>query len=113
MRTVVVIAAAAAMLAVAGTAQAGSMGLYAYNAKGKPAKAGKYGTWTRVYSEADHGKLKAKTRKSYTQKMTFCEKPFFVRGVHKQWIAAHRKAKHRIVLRETVGKNKTKRVCQI
>ena len=113
MRTVVVIAAAAAMLAAAGTAQAESMALYAYNAKGKVSKAGKFSGWTRIYSEAAHGKLKAKTRKSYTQKMTFCDKPFYVRGVHKQWIAAHRKAKHRIVLRERVSKGKSRRICQI
>lgn len=113
MRTVVVIAAAAAMLAAAGTAQAGSVGLYAYNAKGKLVKAGKYSRSTRIYREADHGKLKGKTRKSYAEKMTFCNKPYYVRGVHKRWLAAHRKAKHRIVLRERVSKGKSRRLCQI
>jgi len=113
MRTVVVIAAAAAMLAAAGTAKAGSVALYAYNAKGKLAKAGKYSRWTRVYRQADRAKLKAKTRKNYTVKMTFCEKPYYLRSVQQRWLAAHRKAKHRIVLRERVAKGRTKQICKI
>jgi hypothetical protein len=113
MRIVVVIAAAAAVLAAAGTAEAGSVALYAYNAKGKLAKAGKYGRWTRVYRAADHAKLKAKTRKHYSKKMTFCEKPYYLRSVQQRWLAAHRKAKHQIVLRERVSKKKTRRVCKI
>jgi hypothetical protein len=113
MRTVVVIAAAAAMLAAAGTAEAGSVGLYAYNAKGKVSKAGKYSAWTRIYSEADHAKLGPKARKNYDVKMTFCEKPYYVRNIHQRWLAAHHKAKHRIVLRERVSKRKTKQLCKI
>ena len=113
MRIVVVIAAAAAVLAAAGTAEAGSLALYAYNAKGKLAKAGKYGRWTRVYAPGAHAKLKAKTRKNYGVKMTFCEKPYYLRSAQKRWLAAHRKAKHRIVLRERVSKRKTRQVCKI
>lgn len=113
MRIVVVIAAAAAVLAAAGTAEAGSVALYAYNAKGKVAKAGKYSGWTRVYREADHAKLKAKTRKSYAVKTTFCEQPYYLRSTQQRWLAAHRKAKHRIVLRERVSKKRTKQICKI
>jgi len=113
MRTVVVIAAAAAMLAAAGTAEAGSVGLYAYNAKGKLAKAGKYSRSTRVYREADRAKLKSKTRKNYKVKMTLCDKPYYLRSVQRRWLAAHRKAKHRIVLRERVAKGRTRQVCKI
>jgi hypothetical protein len=113
MRIVVVIAAAAAVFAAAGTAEAGSVALYAYNAKGKLTKAGKYSRWTRVYREADRAKLKAKTRKSYGTKMTFCDKPYYVRKVHQRWLAAHRKAKHRIVLRERVSKKRTKQLCKV
>jgi hypothetical protein len=113
MRIVVVIAAAAAVLAAAGTAEAGSVALYAYNAKGKLAKAGKYSRWTRVYRPADRARLKAKTRKRYARKMTFCEKPYYLRSAQARWLAAHRKAKHRIVLRERVSKRKTRRLCKI
>ncbi|HUT51470.1 MAG TPA: hypothetical protein VM325_19250 [Alphaproteobacteria bacterium] len=113
MRTVVVIAAAAAMLAAAGTANAGSVALYAYNAKGKLAKAGKFSSWTRVYRPADHAKLKAKTRGNYKVQMTFCEKPYHLRTLQQRWLAAHRKVKHRIVLRERVAKGRTKQVCKI
>jgi len=113
MRTVVVIVAAAAVLAAAQTAQAGSVALYAYNAKGKLTKVGKFSKTTRIYSPADHAKLKMKTRKNYSHKVTFCEKPYLLRTAQRRWIAAHRKAKHRIVLRERIAKNKTRQVCKI
>ena len=113
MRTVIVAAASAAFLVSAGTAEAGSVALYAYTSKGKLAKAGKYSRWTRVYRATELKRLKTKTRKNYSVKMTFCKKPYFTRTVHKRWLAAHRKAKHRIVLRERVAKGKMKRLCAI
>lgn len=114
MNKVAILAAAAVALAfVSGTAVAGPVGLYAYDAKGKLAKAGKYGRWTRIYKPADVKKLKAKTQKKYAVKKTFCGKPFQTRKVHERWIAAHKKAKHKVVLRERVAKGKMKKVCDV
>lgn len=113
MRTFVILAAAAAILTAAGTAQAGSVALYAYSDKGKLTKAGKFSRWTRIYRPADHAKLKAKTRKRYSVKMTLCAKPYYLRTFQRRWLDAHRKAKHRIVLRERITKRKARQLCKI
>eukprot|EP01026_Neomeris_dumetosa_P021246 TRINITY_DN18626_c1_g1_i1.p5 TRINITY_DN18626_c1_g1~~TRINITY_DN18626_c1_g1_i1.p5 ORF type:complete len:115 (-),score=6.92 TRINITY_DN18626_c1_g1_i1:57-401(-) len=113
MRTIAVIVGAGALALAAGTANAGPVGIYAYNAKGKTAKAGKYTRWTRIYKPVQFAKLRAKTKKQYAGKMTLCQKPYHVRAVHKRWLAAHKKAKHTIVVRERVAKGKYKKLCDV
>ena len=100
----VCLAAAAALMFVSSQAMAGPLRLVATNAKGKLAKAGKYGRWTRVYRASDVKKFKAKSRKRYSVKASYCKKNLMLRPIQKRWIAAHKKAKHRVRLQERKGK---------
>ena len=45
--------------------------------------------------------------------MTFCGKSYRVPADHRQWLEAHRKAKHKLVIREVVRKGKSRVVCKI
>lgn len=113
MKYLAILTGAVAMVVAAGTANADSVGLYAYGATGKLAKAGKFSKWTRVYQGPDFAKLKARTKKRYSIKITFCDKPYHARPIHKSWIAAHQKAKHKIYVRARRSKGKLKRICKI
>lgn len=112
MKKIVMIAAiAAAMTLVPSLASAGPTYLWGQNAKGKTVKAGKYGGYTRIYTPAQHKKLKKSSQKRYSQKATFCGKAFMVSKAQKNFIAAHKKAKHVVIVRERVAKGKYKKHC--
>lgn len=106
------VATAAAFLVVSGPAMAGNVYLYGLTAKGKAVKAGKYRRATRVYRAANSSKMKASTRKKFANKVRYCGQDYMVSNVQKRWIAAHTKAKHRIVVRERVSKGKFKTICK-
>lgn len=112
-KAAIVICAAAALALIGGSAGAGDVGLYAYNAKGKLTKAGKFGTNTRVYREDELKKMKAGTRKQFGTKIEACQGTYFGRPVQNQWLAAHQKMKHKVVLRERVAKGKFKAICTL
>ena len=99
-------AAAVAAMFVSTHVLAGPLQLVATDAKGKQAKAGKYSKWTRVYRAGDLRRLKKSTRSRYSVKATLCKTNVVLRPGQQRWIAAHRKAKHKIVLRERKGKSK-------
>ena len=105
------VAAAAAMTFVASTAAAGPVYLWGMNAKGKTVKAGKYGGYTRVYTETELKKLKAATRKQFSQKTALCGKDYMLSKRQAAFVAAHKKAKHMVVVRERVAKGKYKKMC--
>ena len=114
MKTVAAIAGAAFALAImAGPATADSFGLYAYNAKGKLAKAGKYSSSTRVYAAEDLQKMKPKTQKKYAATAQFCDREFRVAKANKAWVSSHKKAKHKLVLIQKPAKGKSTRVCTL
>lgn len=105
------IAAAAAFTFVSSAAVAGPVYLWGMTAKGKSAKAGKYGTYTRVYTPAEMKKRKASTRKAYSQSVTLCGKPYMLSKRQQAFLAAHKKAKHMVVVRERVRKGKYTKLC--
>lgn len=107
----IALAAGAAVVFLSTASFAGPLQLVATNAKGKQIKAGKYGRWTRVYRDADLKRLKAATRKQYRVKATLCGQSVMLRTIQQRWIAAHRKAKHKVVLRERIAKGKYKEHC--
>lgn len=112
MKKIVMIAAfAAAASLVSSPALAGPTYLWGQNAKGKTAKAGKYGGYTRIYTPAEHAKLKKSAKKRYSQKAQYCGKPFMVSKAQLRFIAAHKKAKHAVVVRERIAKGKYKKHC--
>ena len=106
------LAAAAALMFVSSQAIAGPLRLVATNAKGKMVKAGKYGRWTRVYRASEVKKFKAKSRKRYSVKASYCKTSVMLRTVQRRWVAAHKKAKHKIVMQERKGK-RYKAICKI
>ncbi len=108
----VCLAAAAALMFVSSQAIAGPLRLVATNAKGKMAKAGKYGKWTRIYRSGEIKKFKAKSRKRYSVKASYCKQNLMLRTVQRRWVAAHKKAKHKIVMQERKGK-RYKAVCTL
>lgn len=112
MKKIVMIAAlAAAVTLVPSLASAGQMYLWGKNAKGKTVKAGKYGGYTRIYTPAQHKKMKKSAQKRYSEKVTFCGKPFMVSKAQQRFVVAHKKAKHTVIVRERVAKGKYKKHC--
>ncbi len=114
MKTVAALAGAALALAfLAGPAAADSFGIYAYNAKGKLAKAGKYSSSTRVYEGAALEKMKPATQKKYAATAQFCDREFHVAKSNKAWVSTHKKAKHKLVLIQKPAKGKSTKVCTL
>lgn len=109
----VALAAGMAVIFVSTSAMAGSLQFVATSAKGKRVKAGKYGTWTRVYRNTDLKRLKASTRRSYSVKANYCGKDLMLRKTQARWIAAHKKLRHKIVLRERLANRKYKVLCNL
>jgi opacity protein-like surface antigen len=105
------VAAAAALTFVSGAAVAGPVYLWGMNAKGKTVKAGKYGRYTRLYTAAQLKKRKASIRKAYSHKTMLCGKAYMLSKRQQSFMAAHRKAKHMVVVRERVGRGKYKKLC--
>ena len=103
-KTGVCLAAAAALMFVSAQAFAGPLRLVATDSKGKLAKTGKYGKWTRVYRASAVKKFKANSRKRYSVSATYCKQSLMLRPVQRRWVAAHKKAKHRVALQERKGK---------
>ena len=108
---VTIVAVAAAMSFGASQAMAGPMYLWGQNAKGKTVKAGKYGGYTRIYTPAEHKRLKKSTQKRYGEKASYCGKEFMVSKAQMQFIEAHKKAKHMVVVRERIARGKYKKHC--
>ena len=82
----VCLAAAAALMFVSAQAFAGPLRLVATDGKGKLAKAGKYGKWTRVYRTSAVKKFKANSRKRYSVSATYCKQDLMLRPVQRQWL---------------------------
>ena len=107
-----IVAIAAAVSFVSTQAMAGPTYLWGQNAKGKTVKAGKYGGYTRIYSPAEHKKLKKALKKRYSQKASYCGKSFMVSKAQLRFVQAHAKAKHVVVVRERIAKGKYKKLCK-
>jgi len=105
------LAAAAAFSLVSGAAMAGPVYLWGTNAKGQTAKAGGYSRTTRIYTPAEHARLGAAAKKRFGSKISLCEKDYMISTTQRRWIAAHRKAKHKVGLREQVGKGRYETRC--
>lgn len=121
--TAVVLSAGPTLAAVGGTY------LTAYDkTKGTQAKAAKFGRQIRLRLPSEVTKMNArrkaaKTSKkkskaaskmppnSYTEKVTFCGKPYYTTKRGKRWIAAHTKARHVLLVRYHQAKRKYKVVC--
>jgi hypothetical protein len=101
-----------AVLAAALPARAaGVTDLWALDAKGEPAKVGNFQAKTRIYTAEELARQPSAFRAGYPHKVTFCNVEFLVSSAQKRWIAAHRKAGNRIVLRERRPQNKFHNVC--
>jgi hypothetical protein len=110
-KLVTLVAAAAAFTFVSGAAVAGPVYLWGMNAKGKSVKAGKYGRYTRLYTAADLKKRRASVRRAYRHKVMLCGKAYMLSKRQQSFMAAHRKAKHMVVVRERVRKGKYTKLC--
>jgi hypothetical protein len=127
---ILAIAAALVLCTSQSMATVGGTYLTAYDkAKGTQAKAAKFGTQIRLRSPSEVAKMNArrkaakttkttkgkKARKmpphSYTQKVTYCGKPYYTTKRGKRWIAAHMKARHVLLVRYHQAKRKYKVVC--
>ena len=105
------VAAAAAFTFVSSAAVAGPVYLWGMNAKGKSVKAGKHGISTRVYTSAEMKKRKASIRKTYSMQVSLCGKEYMLSKRQQAFMAAHKKAKHMVVVRERVRKGKYTKLC--
>jgi hypothetical protein len=96
--------------------------LTAYDSKGKQAsvrrpakeqtkKAKTYGPSRRAYTTAEYRRVKAGTKKLYSQKISRCNTTYYVTKSTVAWIRAHQRARHNIVVRRWVAKGKYRTVC--
>ena len=99
-------------------AEVGKTYLTAYSkSKGTQAKAGKYGPQItlKTKSQRDATRTTKDGKKAstggYDQKVTFCKRTYYVTKRGKSWIAAHRRAKHQLVVRRHVAKGKYRSIC--
>lgn len=111
-RFATLLAATAALSLVSGAAAAGPVYLWGTNAKGQSAKAGGYSKTTRIYTPAEHARLSAAAKKRFGNRISLCEKEYMISATQRRWIAAHKKSKHKVVLRERVGKNRFETRCE-
>ena len=128
---ILAIAAALVLCASQSVAKVGGTYLTAYDkTKGSQAKAAKYGRQIRLRLPSEVAKMNARrktakttkgTKKSkkaskmpphsYTQKVSYCGKPYYTTKRGKRWIAAHMKARHVLLVRYHQAKRKYKVVC--
>ena len=121
---VLMVAAAAILAASQSQARVGSTYLTAYDqAKGSRVKVAKYGSQILLrspsqvrHSPADTAKSGKKMKgkmppNSFTERVTFCGRPYYTTKRGKRWIAAHKKAHHVLLVRYHQGKRKYKVVC--
>ncbi len=78
---------------------------------GEPANYKGFPNIQRVYSVDVHGKLNDGLRKSYSQRVVYCNQEFMISTAVRRWISAQEKAGHRIVLRERLPKGQNRNVC--
>ena len=116
-----ILPAAIVLIAVAAPeagAVVGNTYLTAYSrTKGTQAKAGKYGTQILLRTKSRNSTTR--TTKSgkkvkvsaYQEKVTFCKRTYYTTKRGKSWIAAHRRAKHVLVVRYHQAKGKYRNVC--
>ncbi len=99
-------------------AEVGKTYLTAYSrSKGTQVKAGKYGTQILLRTKSQNSTTR--TTKSgkkvpvaaYKEKVTFCKRTYYTTERGKRWIAAHRRAKHVLVVRYHQAKGKYRPIC--
>jgi len=122
---ILAIAAAVVLCASQSQARVGSTYLTAYDrTKGSQAKAAKHGSQILLKLPSQVKKAPPKSAKntkgkaaskmppnSYTEQVSYCGKPYFTTKRGKQWIAAHTKARHVLLVRYHEAKGKYKVVC--
>lgn len=96
----------------------GNTYLTAYSrSKGIQASAGKYGTQILLRTTTQKGRTgttkngKKVRYAAYSQRVTFCKRTYYTTKRGKSWIAAHRRARHVLVVRRHVAKGKYRNIC--
>ena len=107
-----------AFVAQDAAAVVGNTYLTAYSrTKGIQVKAGKYGTQILLRTKTQ--RATTRTTKSgkkirigaYNEKVTFCKRTYYTTKRGKSWVAAHRRARHVLVVRRHVAKGKYRAIC--
>ncbi len=106
------IALAVAALFLSSPSAASVTDLWALDQKtGEPASLRGFPSKHRIYSLSEHEKLNDGLKKSYSQRVVYCNQEFMISTAQRRWIAAHEKAGNRIVLRERLPKGQNRNVC--
>jgi len=93
----------------------GKLYLTAYGKNGSQAKAGKFGKQISLRTvKADTKKKKTKSTlpiQGHTERISLCSKTYYTTKRGKSWVAAHRRLRHKLVVRKWVSKGKYNAVC--
>lgn len=101
-----------AALTLATPAAAAVTDLWALDQKsGEPANYKGFPNKQRIYSVDEHEKLNDGLKKSYSQRVVYCNQEFMISTAVRRWISAQEKAGHRVVLRERLPKGQNRNVC--
>lgn len=101
--------------ALPAAAEVGNTYVTAYSrTKGVQAKAGKFGTEMLLKTKRETQKSrKSKNRvgAAYNQEIQLCKRTYYTTPRGKRWLAAHRRAKHVLLVRRHVAKGKYRVIC--
>lgn len=93
-------------------ADVGSTYVTAYSRPtGAQAKAGKYGAEMLIKLKREAKKSKKTGGMNYVERIQLCKRTFYTTSRGKQWLAAHRRAKHVLVVRRHTAKGKYRVIC--
>jgi len=92
----------------------GKLYLTAYGKNGSQAKAGKFGKQITLRTVKADTKKKTSSKlpiQGHTERISLCSKTYYTTKRGKSWVAAHRRARHSLVVRKWVSKGKYSAVC--
>ena len=92
----------------------GKLYLTAYGKNGSQAKAGKFGKQITLRTVKAVPKKKTASKlpiQGHTERISLCSKTYYTTKRGKSWVAAHRRARHKLVVRKWVSKGKYSAVC--
>lgn len=92
----------------------GKLYLTAYGKNGSQAKAGKFGKQITLRTAKADTKKKTSSKlpiQGHTERISLCSKTYYTTKRGKSWVAAHRRARHTLVVRKWVSKGKYSAVC--
>lgn len=92
----------------------GKIYLTAYGKNGTQAKAGKFGKQITLRTVKADTKKKTTSKvpvQGHTERISLCRKTYYTTKYGAKWVAAHRRARHTLVVRRWVSKGKYSAVC--